>query len=63
MWCMGLRVAPIVFCLGLGPASPLGVGAKMDENSIYGKFHWTHKSDFFNFLIGALFTSKNREIK
>ena len=24
---------------------------KMDENSIYGKFHWTHKSDFFNFSI------------
>ena len=26
------------------------VGAKMDENSIYGKFHWTHKSDFFQFF-------------
>ena len=25
----------------------------MDENSIYGKFHWTHKSDFFNFSIGV----------
>ena len=29
------------------------VGAKMDENSIYGKFHWTYKSDFFNFSIGV----------
>ena len=27
--------------------------AKMDENSVYGKFHWTHKSDFFNFSIGV----------
>ena len=26
--------------------------AKMDESSIYGKFHWTHKSDFFNFPMG-----------
>ena len=32
---------------------PPWVGAKMDENSIYGKFHWTHKSEFFNFSIGV----------
>ena len=32
---------------------PPWVGAKMDESSIYGKFHWTHKSDFFNFSIGV----------
>ena len=38
----------------LGPACLSSwVGAKMDENSIYGKFHWTHKSDFFNFSIGV----------
>ena len=30
---------------------PPWVGAKMDENSIYGKFHCTHKSDVFNFSI------------
>ena len=29
------------------------VGAKMDENSFYGKFHWTHKSEFFNFSMGV----------
>ena len=32
---------------------PPWVGAKMDENSIYGKFHWTHKSDVFNFSAGV----------
>ena len=32
---------------------PPWVGAKMDESSIYGKFHWTHKSDFFHFSIGV----------
>ena len=32
---------------------PSGLDVKMDENSIYGKFHWTHKSDFFNFSIGV----------
>ena len=25
----------------------------MDESSIYGKFHWTHKSVVFNFSIGV----------
>ena len=34
-------------------APPLWLGVKMDENSIYGKFHWTHKSDIFNFSIGV----------
>ena len=53
MWCMGLRVAPIVFLLGPWACLSSWVGAKMDENSIYGKFHWTHKSDFFNFSIGV----------
>ena len=37
--------------------------AKMDENSIYGTFRWTHKSDVFKFSIGSLFTRKNREMK
>ena len=32
---------------------PPWVGPKMDESSIYGKFHWTHKSDFFHFSIGV----------
>ena len=32
---------------------PPWVGVKIDESSIYGKFHWTHKSDFFNFSIGV----------
>ena len=32
---------------------PPWVGPKMDENLIYGKFHWTHKSDFFSFSIGV----------
>ena len=27
--------------------------AKMDENSIYGKFHCTHKSEFSNFYTGV----------
>ena len=34
-------------------APPPWAGAKMDESSIYGKSHWTHKSDFFNFSIGV----------
>ena len=42
--------------------SPPWVGAKMDENSIYGKFHWTHKSDFFNFSIGvSIHKKKSRD--
>ena len=53
MRCMGLRVAPIVFLLGPWACLSSWVGAKMDENSIYGKFHWTHKSEFFNFSIGV----------
>ena len=32
---------------------PPGLGVKMDESSIYGKFHWTHKSEFFNFSMGV----------
>ena len=32
--------------------------AKMDENSIYGKFHWTQKVMFFNFPIGVLIHKK-----
>ena len=32
---------------------PPWAGAKMDENSIYGNFRWTHQSDFFNFSMGV----------
>ena len=44
----------------IGPSS-LG-WAKMDESSIYGKFHCTHKSEFFNFSIGVpIHTKKSRD--
>ena len=33
---------------------PPWVGAKMDESSIYGKFHWTHQSVFIHFSIWAI---------
>ena len=32
---------------------PPWVSVKMDESSIYGKFHWTHKVLFFSFSIGV----------
>ena len=38
MWRMGLRVAPIVFLLGPWACLSSWIGARMDENSIYGNF-------------------------